>query len=133
MTAMRPVPDNFVEVFLDRGWDGLQYIFRTHNSTIARWVREAGGDELRARRAAAVQARRQKNKNVPIQAIAPIECRHDPEVIRDAAHFLRHPRNGGWIVAPTNQGDWRVGSMRKSGDDIVAMARNRGFREMELA
>lgn len=127
MTARRPLPDDFEQTYLAMGWDGLQYHYGTMNRTIKRWIEEAGGDELRARRAAAVNARRNKKSVKATQPVATIVCDVEPELIKAAAHHLRHPRNGGWFVSQTPQGDWRVGNVRKSGREVLALAKNRGF------
>lgn len=52
----RPVPANFVEVYLRNGWDGpdgpIEEIFNTNWRVIARWIELSGGDDLRAARSA---------------------------------------------------------------------------------
>jgi hypothetical protein len=128
MTAPRPLPTDFVEVFLEIGWDGIQYHYRTHNSTIARWINEAGGEALRQRRAEIVRLRRAK-VHVIGKMPEPVNdgIAVDVEIVAAAAHFLRTRSAGGWMVSATGKGDWRVGTMRKTPAQLVAMAEAKGF------
>lgn len=49
----RELPGDFREVFLRLGWDrSIEEYYRTNWRVIRRWIEEAGGDELRAARAA---------------------------------------------------------------------------------
>lgn len=46
----RQLPDDFREKFVELGWAGIAAHYRAHDRTIARWIEEAGGEELRAER-----------------------------------------------------------------------------------
>jgi hypothetical protein len=48
----RPCPPDFRAVYLAIGWDGIEEHFGANWRTIARWIKESGGDELIAARAA---------------------------------------------------------------------------------
>lgn len=51
------------------GWDGIEDHYRTNWRVIRRWIQEAGGDELRAARKAAVKSRGLRNLHpVPAEA-----------------------------------------------------------------
>jgi hypothetical protein len=126
---LRPCPTDFVEIYLQIGWDGIEDHYRAHKLTIKRWVQECGGDELKARRREAVRQMRLDRMTVKPPVIAPavdgIDV--DPQTVTAAAQHLRRPLGGSWTVSPTGEGDWRVGTMRKSPSDLVAMAVRNGF------
>jgi hypothetical protein len=46
----RPIPIDFRERFIELGWGEIGAHYRAHDRTIARWIEEAGGDELREAR-----------------------------------------------------------------------------------
>jgi hypothetical protein len=127
---MRQIPDDFVEVYLQIGWDGIEDHYRAHKLTIKRWVQECGGDELKKRRRDAVKAKRYHATRQHVQrgGVVKLDRRPPPEeVVSAAAHFLRHPNGGGWRVFPSQQGDWFVGINRRSASEVVAMAVRNGF------
>lgn len=51
----RTCPADFRERYLEMGWDGIVEHYATHWRAVARWIDEAGGDELRQARAAHVR------------------------------------------------------------------------------
>lgn len=53
----RHAPDDFREMFLEMGWDGLEEHYRTTWRTIRRWIDDCGGEQLRLDRRAVVKAR----------------------------------------------------------------------------
>lgn len=48
-------------------------------------------------------------------------------VAREAAHFLRVSRYGGWRISPAPEGGWHVGTVHKTSDELIAMAERQGF------
>lgn len=48
---MRPCPADFAARYIELGWDEAQAHYRAGWSVLARWVDEAGGDQLRQARA----------------------------------------------------------------------------------
>ncbi len=53
----RTCPDDFREVYLRMGWDGIQEHYRAGWPRIARWIDECGGEELIAARREEVRRR----------------------------------------------------------------------------
>jgi len=49
----RQMPADFRERFIELGWAEIGAHYRAHDRTIARWIEEAGGDELRNARSRA--------------------------------------------------------------------------------
>lgn len=125
----RPCPPDFVEVYLQIGWDGIEDHFRAHKLVIKRWVAENGGDALKARRRDVVRSKRLSRSCVNGRVPEPVTdgIHVAAEIVTAAAHWLRHPDGGGWMVSPTGRGDWRVGTMRKTPAEIVEMAVRNGF------
>lgn len=52
----RPVPADFVEVFVRVGWSGIERHYRAHWQTIRRWHIICGGEALSAARRDYVKA-----------------------------------------------------------------------------
>lgn len=50
-----------------------------------------------------------------------------PELLAEAAEFLRAEENGGWFVAPTGKGDWWLGTAYMTPAQILEFAAARGF------
>jgi hypothetical protein len=125
----RPCPPDFVEVYLQIGWDGIEDHYRAHKLVIKRWVAENGGDALKARRREAVRSKRLSRAYIRGRVPEPVSDGIEiaPEIVSAAAHWLRHPKAGGWMVSPTGRGDWRVGTARKTPAELVAMAVAKGF------
>lgn len=59
----------------------------------------------------------------------PMRERISLALVRRAAQHLRIRRNGGFIVSPCPDGDWRVGARRVSAAQLVEMAVRAGFGE----
>lgn len=51
---------------------------------------------------------------------------------RQAAQHLRISRNGGTIVSPAQNGDWWVGSRRRSAAELLKLAISKGFEPPAL-
>lgn len=126
---IRPCPPDFVDVYLQIGWDGIEDHFRAHKHTIKRWVQECGGDELKARRRDAVRASRLSRSFIRGTVPEPVSdgIAVAEEIVAAAAQHLRRPSGGGWVVSPTGKGDWRIGTMRKTPAEVVEMAIRKGF------
>lgn len=127
---IRQCPDDFVDIYLQIGWDGIEDHYRAHKLTIKRWIEECGGDELKRRRKDAVRTKRFHAARKHLKRGG--EIRRDAEpvpepIVREAAHHLRFPQNGGWCVFPTQRGDWFVGQRHMSPGEVVEMAVAKGF------
>jgi hypothetical protein len=48
----RALPHDFRQRYVELGWENIQEHYRTNWRVIARWIDEAGGDELRCARRA---------------------------------------------------------------------------------
>lgn len=46
---LRPMPDDFEEVFVAIGWDSVDH-YSTNPKRVARWLDDAGRDKLKQRR-----------------------------------------------------------------------------------
>lgn len=140
----RSCPADFDVIFVEQGRIGCETWYRASRITINRWLKERGLKNLLKQRAAFVAHKRAKGewltrstRMVTVTAVRPREPssyapirdrrRIAPALAQCAARFLRVVRNGGWIVSPTGQGDWFVGSRRRSAAELVALAEARGF------
>lgn len=56
----RKKPDNFREVYIRMGWDGIEEELNANWRCIRRWIDEEGREELAAARAAHVAEKRQR-------------------------------------------------------------------------
>ena len=126
----RPRPDDFAAAYIAFGYDECEVIFRASLPTIKRWIREAG-PALRAARAEYVRQERlaKRKAGPPASAFAPAvdDVAVDAGVLSEAANWLRTMRNGGWFCAPTGQGDWWLGTNRRTPAQIVDFAARKGF------
>jgi hypothetical protein len=128
----RPRPDDFEVVFIEQGRLECETWYRARRTTINRWLEESGKTQLIERRAAFVKhlrAQRREPKPITRQEARSrlADRRIHPGVVRRAAHFMRSIRNGGWVVAPMPNGDWLVGTRRRSPAELLDMAVRRGF------
>ena len=58
----RPVPQDFAEVYIRMGWDGIDEPYGTNWRVIRRWIEISGRDRLIAARAAYVEKRRRERR-----------------------------------------------------------------------
>lgn len=135
----RPMPRDFEARYLELGLKGCAEHYGAWNRTVRRWLEMLGRDRMRARRLEMLQARRKaaKAERVDLDRLRRTEARRrvvtssEPmpplEIIRDAAHFLRTPKGGRNLVCPSGQGDWFVGSVRVTPQDLVRRAKQKGF------
>lgn len=128
----RRVPDDFEVVFVEQGRLECEAWFRARRTTVNRWLEECGKTRLIAKRAAFVRhLREQRRAPKPVQRsvgqIARDRRRVSPALARRAANFLRCVRQGGWVVSPLTDGEWLVGTRRRTAAELVDMAVQRGF------
>lgn len=156
MLMERPVaesspPADLIERYLDLGHKGCADHFNVHHSTARRWLNEVLTPELIEQRMAIVRQRqhdgltryrlmlrRQANyrsrqamsrTEARRRAVCASEPKPDAETIRAAAHYLRTPMGGRHVVCPSGHGDWFVGSVRVTPQDLVRRAKAKGFVE----
>lgn len=137
----RRCPEDFDVIFVEQGRIACESWYRASRITVNRWLDERGKRRLIQLRADYVASLRSAGKWITrstkminerpkaVSRLASIRDRRkvSPQLARHAAHFLRVRRNGGWIVSPTPQGDWWVGSTRRSPAQLVDLAVARGF------
>lgn len=128
--CLRPIPGDFEVVFVEQGRLECEAWYRARRTTVTRWLEESGKERLIEKRAAFVKhLRLQRKVPKPSLRSRPVADRRKVSfsLARHAANFLRCIRNGGWVVAPTPDGDWWVGTRRRSAAELVDMAVQRGF------
>lgn len=126
----RPRPDDFEVVFVEQGRLECEAWYRARRTTVNRWLEESGKERLIAKRASFVKHLRDKKRmNRPKERPSVIRDRRrvSDVLARRAANYLRSVRNGGWVVAPCPDGNWLVGTRRRSPAEVVDMAERRGF------
>ena len=57
----------------------------------------------------------------------PVRSRISPNKVQQAVRFLRIRRNGGFIISPAPDGQWWVGSKRRTPQELVQLAESRGL------
>jgi hypothetical protein len=135
---LRACPSDFDVVFVEVGRVDCETFYRAARITIDRWLLERGKERLIKERAAYVEhqrklARERDRVKLEQRPRAIVDFRQVSLcVARAAAHFLRANRNGGWIISRRLEGDWIVGTMRKSSAQMLDMALSKGF-DMEAA
>jgi hypothetical protein len=95
---------------------------------VNRWLIERGKSRLINRRAEFVRFQREQQH--PQVAAEEIETGPIDQVLhaiaKEAASFLRISRYGGWTITE-HGGEWRVGTVRRTSDQLIAMAERQGF------
>lgn len=144
-SAFERRPGDFELTFVRIGRLACEEHYHVGRLQITRWLEECGKAELKEKREAQVRAneaarheaaklsRRDMGKLLREAFREPIRDnrRVSITVARHAAQHLRIRRNGGWIVSPCPNGDWRVGTRRVSAAELVEMAKKVGFRESD--
>lgn len=104
----------------------MEVAFGARTSVNKRWIREAGGDELKARR---LEYRRSQRKPEPPKP-APMPLPDQPVsiVVQRAIDFLRSPAGGAWPISATGAGDFFFGATRLTGDELIAKAQRKGWK-----
>jgi hypothetical protein len=138
----RSCPDDFEVIFVEQGREGCEAWYRARKTTITRWLEERGKERLIAARRDYVahqrgagewitrQTRMVVHKDVRAKPkSAPVRDRRRVSftLARHAAQHLRIVRSGGFIVSPTGDGDWWVGTRRMSAAQLVDLAVGKGF------
>lgn len=126
----RQCPADFDVIFVEVGRLDCETWYRAGRIMVNRWLEERGKQRLIMERARFVKHLRMQGKKPqgpPTIQVATDRRPVAPELARMAADFLRIRRNGGWMISATGQGDWFVGSCRKSAGDMVTLAECKGF------
>lgn len=124
----RPVPDDFDVVFVEQGRIACETWYRASRITVNRWLVQRGKRRLIEERAAFVKHQRNAaHQPKPAGQPAPPEVDTYLPVAKMAADFLRIRRNGGWMISICEEGGWRVGTVRRTSEQLIAMAVNQGF------
>lgn len=139
---LRACPDDFDVMFVEQGRQECEDWYRASRRTINRWMVERGEVRLIKARASYVAHQRAAGdwltRSSRMVDSRPVKAPRAEHSIRDrrkvsfilarhAAQYLRVVRNGGWIVSPTPQGDWRVGTRRLSPAQMLDLAVAKGF------
>lgn len=137
---LRKCPEDFDVVFVEIGRLDCETFYRAARVTVDRWLLERGKERLIQLRANYVEHQRKiaKMRELPkIHAHDRSPNRRDRRrvsicVARQAAHFLRQMRNGGWRVSMIESGkEWFVGTRRMMAGQMLDMAVARGFDPKE--
>jgi hypothetical protein len=126
----RPCPPDFEVRFVEHGRLAMEEDYGASRVTVNRWLIECGKSRLINARAEYVRFQREQEtarpeKVHPIGA-APVDQTLYP-VAREAASFLRVSRYGGWTITAAEDGTWIVGTVRRTSDELIAMAERQGF------
>jgi hypothetical protein len=125
----RPCPEDFDVIFVEQGRVECETYYGASRLTVNRWLIERGKSRLIAKRAEFV--RFQRDKLHPEEVSVDVNDQPiDQElfaIAREAASFLRVSRYGGWTITATPRGDWLVGTVHKTSDELIAMAERQGF------
>jgi hypothetical protein len=126
----RPCPEDFEVIFVEQGRLACETWYGASRLTVNRWLIERGKSRLIAKRAEFVRFQREQlHPQSAVRetvAVRPIDV-HLHALAKEAASFLRVSRYGGWMITETGDGDWRVGTVRKTADELIAMAERQGF------
>jgi hypothetical protein len=130
-------PGDFDETLIRIGRLGCEAHYGVGRKVVTRWLEERGKDVLIAKRAEFVEAKQLERRNkitrrefgLVLSRAYPIEHSRlvSPELARKAADYLRIVRNGGFVISPSPHGDWWVGLARRSSEELLDLAKERGF------
>jgi hypothetical protein len=142
----RERPADFEIVFVEIGRIDCEVYYRAARITIDRWLDEVGKArliELRAQFVAhqrkslgplrgGIREQTKKMLKAPRPPRATSASARDRRkvsqcIARQAAHYLRARRNGGWIVSPAGDSEWWIGTKRISAAQLLDMAIDRDF------
>jgi hypothetical protein len=144
---LRACPDDFDVIFVEQGRDWCESWYRASKKTVTRWLEERGKAKLIKKRAEYVAHQRSQGQWITRQtplvehrqvrvivSRVPIRDRRKVSftLARHAAQYLRTVRNGGYIISPTSNGDWWVGSKRLSPAQMLDLATRKGFEPAHL-
>lgn len=130
-----PVPQDFVVVFREQGRLECERVYGASRLTVNRWMKMCGEQALKDERAAFVKYHRDAaHRPKQIGQAPPTEVDTYLPVARMAAEHMRISRYGGWVVSQCETGGWRVGTVYRSSEELIAMAERQGFdREAAVA
>lgn len=123
----RPVPDDFKIVFVEQGRLTCETWYRASRITVNRWLLQSGKQQLIEERSQFVKHQRNMaHQPEPLPSATPAA---DPYLLiaRMAAEHMRIGRYGGWLVSQCETGGWRVGTVYRSSEELIAMAERQGF------
>jgi hypothetical protein len=130
-----PCPADFEERFITIGRLQCEEYYQVGRLRINDWLKERGEDRLiaaranyvREQRSSKARERRMKREvGFILKQTYPVRG-PSLTLVREAAHFLRMVRNGGWIVSPAPNGMWFVDRRKLTADELVKMAAAKGF------
>lgn len=130
---LRPMPEEFEVVFIERGRLECESHFRAGRNTITRWLKEAGKARLVRMRKSFVAENRRMERQAGADEPTPKPPRKtrrkvpDKRLLELAAAFLRMKPNGSWVVYEDQPGEWIVGTRRKSAAEMLDHAKGKGF------
>jgi hypothetical protein len=140
---LRKCPDDFDVMFVEQGRLGCESWYRASRQTVNRWMQERGAKKLITARAAYVAHQRangqwmtrstrlvdNRSAKRPAIRVQVIRDRRkiNPNLARHAAQYLRVIRNGGFIISPAPEGNWRVGTRLLSAAQMLDFACSKGF------
>lgn len=130
----RPCPEDFGIIFVEKGRLECEAWYGASRLTVNRWLIERGKSRLINRRAEFVRFQREQEHPQQQRAkVAHVDVDARLHALAaEAANFLRVSRYGGWTITASPDGHWIVGTVRKTPDELIAMAERQGF-DSEMA
>jgi hypothetical protein len=130
-------PDNFEIIFREKGRVACETEFNASRLTVNLWLIQRGKRRLLDERAAFVRFERDQAAETSSPAASQyiLEDGVDDPMFAlgaRAANFLRISRYGGWTITQAS-GGWRVGTVFKTSDEVIAMAERQGFDSIEAS
>jgi hypothetical protein len=123
----RPVPDDFKIVFVEQGRIACESWYRASRITVNRWLLQSGKQGLIEERSKFVKHQRDVARGPDPQPQTTPATDPFLPIARMAAEHMRISRYGGWLVSQCETGGWRVGTVHKSSEELIAMAERQGF------
>jgi hypothetical protein len=121
-------PDNFDIIFIEKGRLACESIFKVSRLTVNHWLIQRGKSRLIKARSDFVRFQREQERyrgEQEARSSVPIDKALYP-LAREAASYLQISRYGGWAITERD-GQWLVGSVLKTSDELIAMAERQGF------
>lgn len=127
----RACPDDFEVIFVEKGRLECEAHYRARRTTVTRWLKERGKKRLLKRRAEFVAFQRsiKRGEALPANEVRVRKDRRktDPKLVVIAARFLQSPRGGGWVSYKIDDGEWMIGTMRRTPSEVIDIAIKKGF------
>jgi hypothetical protein len=131
----RACPEDFDVIFVEQGRLECEAWYRASRLTVNRWLLERGKSRLIKLRADFLRHQRDAGRPVvhdPDVDLPPIdEALH--AIAKQAAHFLRVSRYGGWTITANDDGSWLVGTVQRTSDELIVMAERQGFDSVDAS